>query len=168
MTFDLAVNIVLLHEGDYSNDIKDPGGETKFGISKRSFPNEDIKNMTLDRAKDIYRQYYWEKCECDSLPFYARLMVFDCAVNQGATRAVMFLQRILKVQPDGIIGPTTIKSMAGIGQSEFIEYYAELRCKAYMSNPMWAHYGKGWINRLFDITFKSYRQLVPTPTVLLS
>jgi len=43
MSFERAVTHVLLHEGGYSNDPNDPGGETQYGISKRAYPNEDIK-----------------------------------------------------------------------------------------------------------------------------
>jgi len=168
MTFDLAVQIIIMHEGDYVNHPKDPGGETRFGISKRAFPNEDITNLTITRAKEIYRQYYWDLCQCESLPFYARLAVFDCAVNQGATRAVIFLQRSLKVKPDGIIGPETLKAMANVGQAEFLECYLDLRMKAYANHPQWGVFGKGWMARLFDISFKSFRQLIPAPNVLLT
>jgi lysozyme family protein len=53
-SFDAAISFVLSHEGGYSFDENDPGGETRWGISKRSHPNEDIKNLTVDRAKEIY------------------------------------------------------------------------------------------------------------------
>ena len=50
-TFKDAVDLVLLHEGGYVHDPKDKGGETNYGISKRAFPNEDIKALTRDLAK---------------------------------------------------------------------------------------------------------------------
>ena len=52
-TFDEIIDVVLHHEGGYVNDPKDPGGETNYGISKRAYPDVDIKNLTEDGAKDI-------------------------------------------------------------------------------------------------------------------
>ena len=46
MKFSEAIEIVLKHEGGYVNDPDEPGGETKYGISKRSFPKYYIKNLT--------------------------------------------------------------------------------------------------------------------------
>ena len=157
MNFDIAVQIVLMHEGGEIDHPDDPGGHTKFGISKRSFPNEDIANLTLQRAKDIYRKYYWDMCECDSLTPWARLMVFDCAVNQGLSRAIIYLQRTLSVKNDGIIGPKTLAAIKVLTKDEFLEAYSKLRLNAYTSNPRWGVFGKGWVRRLFDVTLVSYR-----------
>ena len=63
-SFDEIIEVVLHHEGGYVNDPKDPGGETNYGISKRAYPDVDIKNLTEDGAKDIYRRDYWEKYRC--------------------------------------------------------------------------------------------------------
>ena len=59
--FDDIIKVVLKHEGGYVNDPKDPGGETNFGIAKRSHPDVDIENLTEDEAKDIYKEHYWIK-----------------------------------------------------------------------------------------------------------
>jgi hypothetical protein len=59
--FERAVAFVLRHEGGYVNDPRDPGGETKYGISKRAYPRLDIKGLTEADAKEIYRRDYWEK-----------------------------------------------------------------------------------------------------------
>lgn len=88
--FENAVAFVLHHEGGYVNDPKDPGGETKFGISKRSYPNEDIANLTVDRAKEIYKRDYWVKAGCDALSDPLALVHFDTAVNCGLGTATRF------------------------------------------------------------------------------
>ena len=54
MTFDEAFKLLIGHEGGHVNDARDPGGETKFGISKRVYPFEDIRNLTIERARAIY------------------------------------------------------------------------------------------------------------------
>lgn len=86
--FDRSIKFVLKWEGDYVNDPSDPGGETNFGISKRAFPMLDIKSLTEDEARDIYRTRYWEKAGCDNLDWPMCLVVFDAAVNCGVTRAL--------------------------------------------------------------------------------
>ena len=60
--FDKAMEHIFKWEGGYVNDAKDPGGETKYGICKRSHPTVDIKNLTKDQAKVIYKREYWDKC----------------------------------------------------------------------------------------------------------
>ena len=89
--FDKALKFILKWEGGYSNDPRDPGGETKFGISKRSYPELDISKLTLEQAKEIYYQNYWLKAGCDELPFPFNIVVFDTAVNMGRRRAIEFL-----------------------------------------------------------------------------
>ena len=39
----LASDWILQTEGGYVNDPADPGGETKYGISKKAYPTVDIK-----------------------------------------------------------------------------------------------------------------------------
>ena len=60
-----AVKEVLKIEGGYVNNPNDRGGETKYGISKRAYPNVDIKNLTLDKAKQIYYNDYWYNIKLD-------------------------------------------------------------------------------------------------------
>lgn len=81
--FEPAFAIVIGIEAGYVNNPRDPGGETKFGISKRAYPNEDIQNLTLERARELYRRDYWDKCGLDALSWEMALIEFDAAVNQG-------------------------------------------------------------------------------------
>ena len=91
--FDEIIEVVLHHEGGYVNDPDDPGGETNFGIAKRSHPDVDIANLTKDGAKEIYKEHYWDKNKVESLPEDLRHIYFDMCVNQGKGRAVKILQR---------------------------------------------------------------------------
>lgn len=85
--FEKAIKFTLKWEDGYSNDPNDPGGETNYGISKRSYPNEDIKNMTPERARKIYYENYWLRAGCDKLPEPWDVMVLDAAVHHGVSRA---------------------------------------------------------------------------------
>ena len=68
MSFAKSLNFVLKWEGEYSNDPSDPGGETKYGISKRAYPELDIKSLTKEDAARIYYRDYWQPLDCDSRP----------------------------------------------------------------------------------------------------
>lgn len=93
MTFDLAFDRLISNEGGYINVAGDPGGETKYGISKRSYLNIDIKNLTRDQAKEIYRTDFWMRGQIDQLDPAIAFQVFDVAVNSGIETAVRMLQR---------------------------------------------------------------------------
>lgn len=147
MTFERAAAFVMDMEGGYVNDPNDPGGETKYGISKHAYPNEDIPNLTRDQASAIYLRDYWTPCRCDLLPTGVDLLVFDAAVNQGKDRAVKMLQAAVHVAQDGVIGPDTVNAARGAGSSLLAEYAAQ-RMAAYGAIPQFARYGLGWARRL--------------------
>ena len=75
--FDDIIEVVLHHEGGYVNDPDDPGGETNFGVAKRSHPDVDIANLTKDGAKEIYKEHYWDKNKVESLSEELRHIYFD-------------------------------------------------------------------------------------------
>lgn len=147
MTFKPAVGFVLAEEGGYVNDPKDPGGETKYGISKRQYPHLNIKNLTVDDATEIYYRDYWAKLP--KMPEPLDILMFDAAVNCGHSNAVKFLQRVVRVADDGHWGP---KSQAAFDrypiarrledyQAERGYYYAQL----HGTNE---RFGRGWMRRL--------------------
>ena len=98
MSFDQALKFVLEREGGYVNDPLDPGGETKYGISKKSYPNVDIRHLTPELAAVIYQSDYWAPAGCDDLSPDLALVVFDTAVNCGVKRAVEWLQAYPQVE----------------------------------------------------------------------
>jgi lysozyme family protein len=79
--FDDIIEVVLEHEGGYVNDPQDPGGETNFGVAKRSHPDVDIKNLTKDGAKEIYYQDYWIKNRVTQMPEDLKHIYFDMCVT---------------------------------------------------------------------------------------
>lgn len=145
--FHRALQIVLTHEGGYSWNADDPGGETNFGISKRAYPHLDIKNLTAKEAADIYQTDYWDACHCDELNWPLNLYLFDSAVNQGVGKATTILQRTLRVKVDGAIGPETI-SAANATPSIGTDFMAE-RALEYSRLSLFGVFGRGWMRRLF-------------------
>lgn len=146
MNFDRAFEIIIGHEGGYVNDPRDPGGETKYGISKKAYPYADIKNMTLDEAKEIYRRDYWDRVDAEAMPESVRLMLFDCAVNCGLTAAKKILQRAVGTKDDGAIGAKTKQAVAYTPDIE--QQFAGFWLQYYTDLSGWQTYGKGWTRRV--------------------
>ena len=112
ISFDVIIDITLHHEGGYVHGPKDLGGETNYGIAKRFYPEVDIKNLTKEEAKDIYRRDYWDRNKVEELPENLRHIFFDMCVNQGRGTAVKILQRACNAKGadlaiDGGMGPKT-------------------------------------------------------------
>lgn len=148
MDFDTAFERVLSYEGGYIQDPRDPGGETKFGISKRAYPMEDIKGMTLDRAKVIYRRDYWGAAGCDTLPAGLRLHVFDLAVHSGVRAAIKALQRAVGEAPDGILGPRTLLAVDSMPVQRVVARLTAERMQLITALGSFDIYGRGWVRRL--------------------
>lgn len=91
--FEKAIAFVLDIEGGYVNDPKDPGGETKYGISKRAYPALNIAELTESKAKEIYKADYWDKLHCDDVSSPLDMCAFDTAVNMGPSVASDMLKR---------------------------------------------------------------------------
>ncbi len=87
------------------NHPKDPGGETKYGISKRSYPQVDIAALTEADAKEIYRRDFWAKIRGDDLPAGIDLATLDPSINSGRARGVRWMQQGLGIMADGVMGP---------------------------------------------------------------
>lgn len=148
MNFDKAFELVIGHEGGYVNNPKDPGGETKYGISKRAYPEENIKNLTLDRAKFLYKRDYWDKVSADSLPEEIRFHIFDAAVNSGVSRASKWLQEACRVGSGTNVGPATIKAANELPSNVLVARYCAIRLEFMTSLSTWSTFGKGWARRI--------------------
>ncbi len=106
--FMTAVNLTLDKEKGYVFDPDDPGGETNWGLCKRSYPELDIKNLTREGAIPIYRRDFWESPRFDHVAgIFPKLAikVFDLGVNCGQKTACMFLQRAINVVCAGDVPP---------------------------------------------------------------
>jgi lysozyme family protein len=148
MDFDDSFLALIGNEGRYSNDPRDPGGETMFGISKRSYPQEDIANLSLDRAKFLYRRDYWGPAGCDAVPDPIKFHLFDTAVNQGVRTAIRVVQNAVGETPDGILGPRTLQAIASMDATKTVLRFSGARLIAYTSTAGWEDFGKGWVNRV--------------------
>lgn len=145
MNFDQAFDRLLGHEGGYSLNPADPGGETKFGISKRSYPQMDIASLTRDQAKAIYLRDFWQPIG-DAHPAI-KFQVFDFAVNSGIGTATRKLQAALGVADDGVFGPLSRRALAAADVNDVLMRFLALRLRYWTSLSTWPAFGRGWALR---------------------
>lgn len=155
--FEKAVEVVLAHEGGYVDHKSDPGGETKYGISKRSYPNVDIKNLTIARAKQIYFNDFWSPYKYDQIINDAiATKLFDTSVNVGPKRAFRFMQQALNqmgksLVADGIMGDKTVEAINAVDNFVLLNVYRSVQAEYYKglvaADPKKAVFLKGWLRR---------------------
>lgn len=148
MNFDTAFERLIGHEGGYVDHPEDPGGRTKFGITQRSYPGEDIRGMTLERAKAIYLRDFWGPAGCDAVPDALRFDLFDMAVNAGTKAAIKALQKSVSAVVDGILGPNTLQSIQSMPAPRLIARFNGHRLEHMAGLPTWPSFGRGWARRI--------------------
>ena len=148
MNFNEAIERVLGHEGGYVNNPADPGGETQWGISKRSYPNVDIKALTRPQAVEIYRRDFWSAVNADDMPDGVAYQTLDFAVNSGVGTAIRYLQRALGVADDGHFGPVSIAAAKAISESDQIMRLNAERLDFMRKLRTWPTFGNGWAGRI--------------------
>jgi len=168
----------LGHEGGYTNDPRDPGNwtggkvgvgkllGTKFGIAANTFPDLDIKNLTAEHARKIYKDLYWDKVKGDELPAGIDWAVFDYAINSGPFRAIVGLQRALGVADDGKLGPVTLEAIRKANPRRVVNALCDERLKLMKSLRHWPTYKKGWTRRVSEVRAAALSMTDAPPTLL--
>lgn len=148
MNFDQAFDRSVAIEAGYVNNPADPGGETRYGISKRSYPDEDIKNLTLARAKAIYFRDFWSAF---TVPMQSALayQVFDAAINHGIGNAMRMLQTAVGVAPDGHWGPISQNALNAMELNDSLLLFLAARGRFMTKLSAFKSFGAGWCNRIF-------------------
>ena len=148
--FNLAIPITLENEGGYVWDKNDPGGETKYGISKHSYPNVDIKNLTVEQAKEIYLRDFWKFGGIINQGVANKL--FDSYVNMGHL-GILYAQELVfqVIKPDGVYGPETEDAINRAEPSVFLPAYRARLAKHYedlvAAKPEEVEFLEGWLRR---------------------
>lgn len=168
MNFDQAFGALIGHEGGFQQDPNDRANwtsgkigvgtlrGTKFGISAMSYPGEDIANLTLDRAKVIYKRDFWGPAGCDAVPGPVKFPLFTAAVHTSAPgrpkAAIKMLQRAAGAADDGTLGPKTLMAietfdayrLAARFMGQYIDYTNN-------NKEQYRLYGVGWSQRAAEI-----------------
>ena len=156
VTFGQIVDAVLKREGGLVNDADDKGGLTKFGISQRAFPDEDIAKLTEVQAKQIYLEHYWKPSKAERLPESIRETYFDMVVNMGQRRGVKILQEACnqkgaKLDVDGRIGAKTIKGADRLEKDRLTAFRVLHYAKIVLKNSSQMKFYYGWYRRSIEI-----------------
>ncbi len=154
--FELAIKVVLSHEGGYVNDPTDSGGETKFGISKRSYPALNISSLTIEQAKNIYKRDFWDKQPYKSIADAPiAIKGFDAAINMGASSANKCLQQAVgNLKEDGVLGPISLdainseepEALLSAFKGKLADYYKSL----VVLHPKNERFINGWLRRAYS------------------
>jgi len=160
MNFDIAFDRLIGHEGKFTDNPQDLGnwtsgrvgiGElkgTKYGIAAHSYPYLDIKNLTLQQAKDIYKRDYWDILG-NAHPAI-KFQMFDAAVNHGYGNAIRFLQRAVKVADDGQWGRISQAALDAMDHNDVLLRFVAYRLRFWASLRSFDAFGRGWTNRGAD------------------
>lgn len=151
--FDRCLSVTLGHEGNdvITDDPRDSGGLTRWGISAAAHPDVDVRNLTREGAAEIYRRDYWEPLRCDELPPGVALSLFDTGVNMGVKAAVRLLQTAVGGAVDGEFGPRTLAAAYRYPTDRLIRRFSTERARRYIALGGFQTYGAGWISRTIDV-----------------
>lgn len=158
--FDKSMARLLPIEGGYSSDPKDPGNwtggrpgagvlkGTKYGIAANTYPMLDIKNLTWEQAKAIYKRDFWDAVHADVLPAAVAYNALDGAINSGASRSIQWLQKAAGVADDGRWGPVTQAAIKKADPNDLVLRYNAYRLDFMSRLSVWPTYSKGWARRI--------------------
>jgi len=158
-TFEEALKHVLTHEGGYVNHPRDPGGRTNLGVTqrtweewvKRSVDEVEMKALTQEDVAPLYKARYWDVIKANQLPFGVDYAVFDFAVNAGVRQSAVTLQRVVRTELDGIIGPKTLQVVSQLNPEDVIKMFSDERVNFYKKLNTFDTFGKGWLRRTAEV-----------------
>lgn len=154
MDFDQAFERLIGHEGGYTNNPDDPGGETMYGVTLRtaraSGYTGSMRALTREQAKAIYREAYWGRARADEYDPAIGFQLFDAAVNHGIGNAIRFLQRAAGVLDDGVVGPATVAAIRSMSVTDVLARFNAERLDFYTRLSTWPSFGKGWARRVAE------------------
>lgn len=142
-----------LDRGNWTGGRIDAGAliGTKYGISAAAYPGEDIKNLTIERAMELYRRDYWGPAGCDVVPAAMKADLFDAAVLAGPGEARRMLQRAAGVHDDGVIGRQTMLAISSFEPYRLVARFQGQFLDYLNNNPQqWQRFGRGWAQRVAE------------------
>lgn len=157
-----CMEVIFKHEGGFQDNPNDSGnwvggyktGElrgTKYGIAAKYFPQEDIINLTRQRARELYYDHYWIPMNLEGICRHAAVLeIFDFGVNAGKRRAIREVQKICGITRDGICGPITKEAINNY-DGDFVKDYKHVRrvYYEYIASKRDNHvFLRGWLRRV--------------------
>lgn len=149
-SFDDAFDALIGNEGGYSNNPRDPGGETMWGVTARvaraAGYTGPMRELPRDTAKAIAKRLYWDPLHLDQFDPRVAFQIFDANYNGG--HPVIWMQGAAGADVDGVLGPKTIAAVQATEPLRFILRWNALRLTYFTSLSTWATFGKGWTRRI--------------------
>jgi lysozyme family protein len=158
---------VFASEGGYTNDSKDPGGPTNFGITivdARKYAAEfgwitghvvtaaDVKAMPKWFAEKVFDAKYWDALDCDDLPAGLDYALYDYGVNSGIARAGKVLRRLLGLSDrDWHVTAEVLAAVKKRKAADLINALDAERLAFLKSLSTWSHFGGGWGKRVASV-----------------
>ena len=157
-----SLQAVLVHEGGFVNNPKDPGGMTNLGCTKATWEEycgkpvdeKTMRGLTVIDVMPLYKSKYWDKVCADDMPMGVDYVVFDAAINSGPGRAAKWLQACVNTYADGIIGEKTLQAVRNKDPKELINNYCAYRLAYLKMLQNWETFGKGWERRVKEVNQK--------------
>ena len=165
--WDKSCDMVLAHEGGFTNDQRDSGnhlpdgrqGSTMLGCTQANWEayvghqvtQDDMKKLTKDDVKPLYKKNYWDAVMGDLLPSGLDYAAFDFAINAGSNASRKMVQIAVGVNNDGIFGPATLKAIQNADAKDVLGRFTSAKIKFYQSLSNFDVYGKGWLKRCADV-----------------
>ena len=153
-----CLGVTLGFEGFWSDHKSDPGGATMKGVTlavfRKWYPGAtkaDLRAISDADVEKIYRVGYWNPVRGDDLPAGVDLAVFDFGVNSGVSRSAKYLQALVGVKQDGVIGPATLAAVKARGSANVVRSLCARRLSFVRGLSTFATFGKGWSRRIADV-----------------
>ena len=161
---------LLAHEGGYTNHPDDPGGPTNFGITiadyrryaKADATAGDVRAMSVEDAKRIYRKRYWDAQRCDDLPAGVDYAVFDYGVNSGIGRSGKVLRRMLRLPDDSsAVTDEVVAACQAADACALVVAICDERLRFLKSLKTWSVFGTGWGRRVDEVKAAALQMAAP-------
>ena len=163
---ELLMPFILQWEGGFVNNPLDRGGATNRGVTLatyRAFYGKDatveqLKNITDEQWMHIFRTGYWDKWQADRISSQSLANILVDWVWASGTRGITRPQKILGVEPDGIVGEKTLAALAA-REPEGLFHQLHAARIAFVegivrSNPSQKVFLQGWKNRINAIKWE--------------
>jgi lysozyme family protein len=147
----------------------DNGGCTKYGIilddMKEFFqaPDltcEDVEALDEVTAAKMTKEMYWDYFHADDIRNQSLAeFIVDGGFNQGRRLIAKYVQFIVGVSNDGVVGEFTLQAINDAFSKDVFSALKDRRTKRYTaivdSNPKQKKFLKGWFNRLNSFEYNA-------------
>lgn len=181
MNFKKAYDLTIIREGGYSYHMRDLGGETWKGVSRRNWPqwegweiiDQSRKNagryfpacLYYDAELEIlthqfYRNQFWDALNLDQIPdAEISSEIFDTAVNQGIRQSARYLQQALNMLNSNELHYPELKVDGSIGPKT-LDAYNQFMLTARMPSRTKERNIKVLLKALNGLQFMRYVEII--------